>query len=296
MTHFRVMISAGFLGALFVWPLAADTDLLGAVRKGDAVGVAVALETGAPEPKALGRPLFFAAQQGHAEVVALLLGAGADPNTVFTFGSPLHAAARADHADIVKMLLDQGAEPDLAAGDFRQSPLHEAAARGAIDAARLLLDRGADVNFRNRHGRPAIHVAVAAGQTAMADFLREKGAAPDLPDPVTQQELAGADLEAGRLALFGCNTCHEVAKDRPATGVHVGPSLVGIFGSAQAAQADYAYSDAMKRLDGTWTAETLNAFLTDPTGLVPGTEMLRVPEMTRAERIGLISLLKQSRE
>ena len=50
----------------------------------------------------------------------------------------------------------------------------------------------------------------------------------------------------------------------------------------------------MKGLDGDWTAQALNEFLADPTGLVPGTEMLWAPEMTREERIGLIAFLREA--
>ncbi|MFC6583067.1 hypothetical protein [Sulfitobacter aestuariivivens] len=47
-----------------------------------------ALEAHSGGAETLGRPLFFAAQRGHADVVELLLEAGADANTSFTFGTP----------------------------------------------------------------------------------------------------------------------------------------------------------------------------------------------------------------
>jgi len=254
--------------------------------------VVEALGTNFDETKALSRPLFLAAQRGHAEVVKVLLKHGANANTSYTFGSPIHAAARANDADIVALLLENGTNPDLMAGDFDQSPIHEAAARGAFEAAELLIEYGADVNFRNNKGRPAIHAAAMSGNQGMVNFLRELGAAPNLPAPITQSELDNANLEAGVKALLGCNTCHQIAEHKPATGPHIGPSLIGVFGAPLAGRTDFAYSDALTKTGGSWTAEALNAFLADPTGVVPGTEMLWSPDMTREERIGLIAVLR----
>lgn len=275
-------------------PTLAIADLLDAAKNGDVETATKSLEVEGIDPTSLKRPLFFAAQRGHAPVVAVLLENGADPNTAFTFGAPLHAAARANFVDVLALLLKYGADPNLAAGDFDQSALHEAADRGALDAAQLLLEHGADVNFRNDRGRPPIHNAMAAGRIEMADFLRENGAAPNLPEPFTETELANADVEAGRIAMLGCNSCHKISDEQPATGPHVGPSLVGIFGREKASRDDYKYSDALQDLGGTWTAQALNDFIADPTGVAPGTEMLRAPEMTRTQRIGLIAFLRDA--
>ncbi|MDU8913993.1 ankyrin repeat domain-containing protein [Aestuariicoccus sp. MJ-SS9] len=289
------VLSAVLLGLAFsIGSVQANTDLIAAAREGNLEAAVNALEASSDGPETLSRPLFFAAQRGHAEVVKLLLERGADANTSFTFGSPLHAAARANDTDVVALLLEHGADPDLESGDFRHSPLHEAAGRGAFEAAKMLIGHGANVNFRNGKGRPAIHVAAKAGDLDMVEFLRANGAVPNLPEPIIQGELDTADLEAGRRALHGCNICHEIAEGKTATGTHVGPSLIGIFEAPRAARDDFAYSKAMTDLDGVWTAEALNAFLADPTGVVPGTEMLRVPEMTREERIGLIAVLRSA--
>ncbi|KAJ1476917.1 ankyrin repeat-containing domain protein [Baffinella frigidus] len=56
-------------------------------------------------------PLLLAAQNGHAEVVQLLLKAGADTSTMDTDGlTPLHFAVSNGHAAVVKLLLDAGAD------------------------------------------------------------------------------------------------------------------------------------------------------------------------------------------
>ncbi|MDU8946447.1 ankyrin repeat domain-containing protein [Ovoidimarina sediminis] len=292
----RYISRLGFLIGLLLsaGAVLANPDLLNAVKEGDPEAVIQVLEADSHDPKTLSRPLFFAAQRGYADVVEVLLEHGANPNTSFTYGSPLHAAARANDTSVLALLLKSGADPDLAAGDFDQSPLHEAADRGAFEAATLLIEHGADVNFRNSKGRPPIHAAAASGHQDMVDFLRAHGAAANVPEPITQGELDSANVEAGLRALHGCNTCHEIAEGKSATGPHVGPSLIGIYGSPRGAKEDYPYSGAMSELDGVWTAEALNAFLFDPTGVVPGTEMIRVPDMTREERIGLIAVLRDN--
>lgn len=94
--------------------------------------------------------------------------------------------------------------------------------------------------------------------------------------------------------MFGCNSCHKISDEQPATGSHIGPSLVGIFGSEKGSRDEYKYSGAMRDLGGTWTAQALNEFIADLTGVAPGTEMLRAPEMTRAQRVGLIAFLRDA--
>ncbi|MFC6583068.1 c-type cytochrome [Sulfitobacter aestuariivivens] len=161
-------------------------------------------------------------------------------------------------------------------------------------AARVLIEHGADVNFRNSKDRPPIHNAAAAGRQEFVDFLRANGAGPRTPEPITDTEFENADIEAGRRVMFGCNTCHEIAADKPATGTHVGPSLIGVFGAPSANRDDFQYSAALERLGVVWTVETLNSFLADPTGVAPGTEMLWAPDMSRQERIGVIALLRSA--
>ena len=62
----------------------------------------------------LGTALYYAAEAGHKEVVALLLGNGADPNGANDNQlAPLHIACLYGHAEIVEMLLNKGADMEL---------------------------------------------------------------------------------------------------------------------------------------------------------------------------------------
>ena len=73
-----------------------------------------------------------------------------------------------------------------------------------------------------------------------------------------------------------------------------GPSLHGIFGRKAGSAEGYAYSEAMKSAGVVWTDETLDAFLADSQGVVPGNTMnfssLRKPE----DRAAVIAYLRQA--
>ena len=82
--------------------------------------------------------------------------------------------------------------------------------------------------------------------------------------------LAGDDMVGKRVFLQRCAMCHaaEPGKKSP-----VGPSLAGVVGRAPAAVPGYAYSPALRAEKAAWTAKRLDAFLAEPTKVVPGTRM-----------------------
>lgn len=80
--------------------------------------------------------------------------------------------------------------------------------------------------------------------------------------------LAAGDAAAGEKVFGKCKACHKV-DGANATGPH----LNGVVGRPVASVADFSYSDGMKAHGGDWTPEALEAFLTNPKGVVPGTKM-----------------------
>ena len=106
-------------------------------------------------------PLHFAGANGTAEVVMVLLEAGADPNTRYATGStPLYvAAAYTANSGVIEALLDGGADPNTRS-EGNWTPLHIAAAfntnSGVIEA---LLDGGADPNTRAGDGKTPWNLA-----------------------------------------------------------------------------------------------------------------------------------------
>lgn len=87
-----------------------------------------------------------------------------------------------------------------------------------------------------------------------------------------------------------CAMCHKVSPDKTAG---VGPNLRGVVGR-QAAATPFNYSAALKKAKLKWDSKALDAFLTAPGKVVPGTRMVvSVPDpKQRAALIGYMAKLK----
>jgi len=134
--------------------------LRAAIRKGDVEGLKLLLgehpglaaaQIGSPD-RGFSTPLLMAADwpgffPNGARVVALLIGAGADPNAS-TEGhrpeTPLHYAASSDDADVARALIDGGADVNAPDGSIG-TPLSNAVGYGCWQVADLLVARGAKV-------------------------------------------------------------------------------------------------------------------------------------------------------
>ena len=83
-----------------------------------------------------------------------------------------------------------------------------------------------------------------------------------------------------------CSGCHSPDRDME------GPHLAGVYGRRSGSIPDFPYSDALKKAQITWNAETLDRWLTDPEQLVPDTDMaFRVEKAD--ERAEIIRYLQQ---
>ncbi len=102
--------------------------------------------------------------------------------------------------------------------------------------------------------------------------------------------LAEGDAAVGEKLFVKCKTCHtlEAGKNK------VGPSLAGLIGRPAASLADFNYSDAMKASGLTWDEATLNEYLADPKGKVPGNKMVFPGVKKDEDRANLIAYLKQA--
>ncbi|XP_071374431.1 LOW QUALITY PROTEIN: ankyrin-3-like [Centroberyx affinis] len=120
-------------------------------------------------------PLAVALQQGHDQVVSLLL----ENDTKGKVRLPaLHIAARKDDTKAAALLLqnDHNADVESKSGF---TPLHIAAHYGNINVATLLLNRGAAVDFKARNDITPLHVASKRGNSNMVRLLVERGAKID---------------------------------------------------------------------------------------------------------------------
>jgi cytochrome c len=76
-------------------------------------------------------------------------------------------------------------------------------------------------------------------------------------------------LHGKRLFLMcaACHTLHAGEADK------VGPNLYGVVGKAAGSRGAFAYSESLKNSGIIWSAETLDAWLKQPSALVPGCKM-----------------------
>lgn len=130
----------------------------------------------------------IAVRSGSAEIVRLLLEAGADPDTRVNVktesicNAPLLSTATAlDNLEIVEILLAAGAridEPD----DSGLTALHIASFMGIERLVDLLIDRGAGLESRDEAGYTPLMMAANAGKTGCVQRLLAAGAQPNAAD------------------------------------------------------------------------------------------------------------------
>jgi len=104
-----------------------------------------------------------------------------------------------------------------------------------------------------------------------------------------------ADTARGERVFQRCYACHSV---KPEESNLPGPNLGGVFGRRAGSLPGFDFSPAMieagLRRHIVWTRKTLDAFLADPAGLVPGTTMA-MPGLSKAEeRRDLIDYLEKA--
>jgi cytochrome c len=102
--------------------------------------------------------------------------------------------------------------------------------------------------------------------------------------------LAQADAKRGEMLFEECRACHLV--ERGVEGI--GPSLHGVFGRKAGSRDDFRYSPAMKRIGVTWTAQTINGYLSDPQGMVPANRMPYAGMPQARDRADLIAYMQQA--
>src|SRR5262245_10112097 len=97
-----------------------------------------------------------------------------------------------------------------------------------------------------------------------------------------------ADVEKGKTIFEKCAACHSLESGKNDDA----PNLSGIFGRKIASVEDYRYSAAMKRSDVVWSESTLNGFLEDPQGFIPGNRMPFDGLKEKSDRDDLLAYLK----
>ncbi len=105
----------------------------------------------------------------------------------------------------------------------------------------------------------------------------------------TEQSRAAGDSQKGSQVFRQCLACHSLEPGRHLTG----PSLANLWGrKAGTAKEFYRYSKALKSANITWNAETLDAWLKDPSAFIPNNSMGFAGIESAQARQDLIAYLK----
>jgi cytochrome c len=106
--------------------------------------------------------------------------------------------------------------------------------------------------------------------------------------PEALAQPATGDPAKGQALWSQCAACHEIETDANT----LGPTLKGVMGRKAGGLDGYNYSGPMKRADVTWTAQSLDAFLADPQGVVPGTKMPFAGMASAGDRADLVAYIQ----
>jgi S-disulfanyl-L-cysteine oxidoreductase SoxD len=135
------------------------------------------------------------------------------------------------------------------------------------------------------------HGAAPMVQASAPDSAAETAFTEPEPETAILAAVDPALVEAGERAWRQCSSCHLVG-ERARNGT--GPQLNGILGRAAGVGAGFRYSPQMVAAGAgglVWTAETLDAFLENPAGLVPRNRMSFRGVRSADERAALIAYL-----
>jgi ankyrin repeat protein len=203
-----MLIAALWMPATF-WAAPDGAPLADAASRADLAGVRALLRRGAEVNAAQGdgmTALHWAASKGNAEMVGVLLKAGASVKTTTRIDSatPLHLAAAAGSAPALDGLIAAGADINAVTAPGTTA-LMLAAAAGSPDAVKVLLAHGANPNAReSAKGHTALMFAAAANRTDAVKVLLELGA--DADAMTTVFDLMDVAMPADRAAAQNAAT------------------------------------------------------------------------------------------
>lgn len=164
------------------------------------------------------------------------------------------------------------------------------AACGSDEAADDAGDAAAEAVAAEDGGDPAPLSSEAADAEATPSPDASASASPSPTPSATRATPSPTPVAAAGPpdSFKQCAICHEVER-----GQHgLGPSLAGVFGAKSTHAAGFDYSDAMEAANLTWNQATLDRFLANPQGVVPGTTMGFGGEKNAAKRAEIIAYLK----
>ena len=141
--------------------------------------------------------LHWAAEAGDLEQVKQLLDQGWDDQIDRKHSrgfSSLHEAARNGHADVVAVFMEAGADPNDTTA-YGETSLHLAAQTGSAEVCKVLLEAGADPALLDQGDRTAMGVAIREGHTDVVRLFAETV----VPDSSNGLHISSSDLYGAAL-------------------------------------------------------------------------------------------------
>ena len=147
-----------------------------------------------------------------------MIDAGADVNAVNARDSntPLHHAVEAENAEVIPVLVKAGADVN-AKEYYSNTPLHLAAMFGKIKVIPILLKAGADVNAKDVDGRTPLEMAKASSYPNAVTALKGGVVATKNPE---QEHQAKEQQAASNNDYFYCQVGAERITDGRAELIH----------------------------------------------------------------------------
>ncbi|KAJ7879052.1 ankyrin repeat-containing domain protein [Mycena olivaceomarginata] len=120
--------------------------------------------------------VYAAAVNGHAGMVEILIGAGAQVDSLGGYhGTALQVAALTGNEAMVRVLINSGADVNIQT-ERHNSAIYEASRRGYEPIVRLLIQNGADANIQTAEHGTALQMASHGGHQEIVRLLISNGA------------------------------------------------------------------------------------------------------------------------
>jgi cytochrome c len=139
---------------------------------------------------------------------------------------------------------------------------------------------------RTSQGTPGGRVSIKKSMSRAGIFARAQ-AAFVLLICCTAHPARAADADKGRQLYALCVVCHATT-----TANGTGPGLAAIIGRKSGTAPGFRYSRAMKAANILWDEKMLDAYLTDPQKVVPGSVMPLSGVKDPKDRLDIIAYLK----